>query len=451
MTYADFLATKAIMAPSVGIAVAESDELHNALFPFQRACTKWALRKGRCALFEGTGLGKTIQELVWGQYAGKRVLNLAPLGVARQTVREGERWGIPVAYARSMAESPSEGITITNYEMVGHFDPDAYDAVILDESSCLKDFTSKTRTLLIEMFRFTPFKLCGTATPAPNDISEMANHAEFLGVMKREEMLATFFVHDDTGWRLKGYARDGFYRWLASWAMSLNRPSDLGFSDDGYELPPLSVHEIVVQSDFRPEGQLFAVGLKGITERSQVRKETVDSRVEEAAKLIQSDPQPWIAWCGRNDEGRKLAGLIADSVLIEGSQTPDEKVERIDKFLDGESQTMVSKCSITGFGLNLQMCARQVFVGLSDSWEAYYQAIRRSWRFGQLRPVDVYVIVSEPEQAILANVRRKEREAQRMSEELIRHAAVYEQEEIGQGRRIQYEPSVPMEVPVWSR
>lgn len=448
--YADFLRTKAIVVPSVGVDVDESDPLHPAMFDFQRACTRWAIRKGSCALLKGTGTGKTFDELVWAQYSGKRVLNLAPLGVARQTVREGARWGIDVTYARSMAESPREGITITNYEMVDHFDPDAYDAVVCDESSILKDFTSKTRTKLIEMFRDTPRKLCGTATPAPNDIAEIANHAEFLGLMTREEMLATFFVHDDTGWRLKGYAREAFFRWLASWAMSMNKPSDLGFPDDGYELPPLTVAPVVVRADYRPVDQLFAVGLKGITDRSAVRKETVDSRVSVAAELIQSEDVPWIAWVGRNDEGQRLSKLIPEAVLIEGSQSPDEKADRIDRFSDGRARVVISKCSITGQGLNWQHCARQVFVGLSDSWEAYYQAIRRSWRYGATQPVQVYVVISEPEQVIYENILRKEREAQRMTEDLISHVKTYEQEEIHGSRRLVYAPAKPMEAPAWS-
>lgn len=447
--YSSFLASKAIVAPAAGVHVSDADPLHADLKDFQRACVRWAIRKGRCALFKGTGTGKTFDELVWAKYSGHRVLSLAPLGVARQTVREGSKWGVPVVYARSMAESPAEGITITNYDMVGHFDPDAYDAVVLDESSVLKDFTSKTRSLLIDMFRDTPRKLCGTATPAPNDIAEIANHAEFLGLMTREEMLATFFVHDDTGWRLKGYARDAFYRWLASWAMSMTKPSDIGFSDDGYDLPPLSVVPVVVRAEYRPSDQLFAVGLKGITDRSAVRRETVDSRVSVAAELIGSEDVPWIAWVGRNDEGERLAKILPDAVLIEGSQTPDEKADRIDRFSEGRSRVVISKTSITGQGLNWQHCARQVFVGLSDSWEAYYQAIRRSWRFGQTQPVKVYVVISEPEQVIYENVLRKERDAQRMTSELIRHVALYEREEIEGGRRMVYAPMKAMEVPAW--
>lgn len=452
MQYEEFLATKAIVASSVGVHVDPDNPLHPALFPFQRACARWAVRKGRCALFEPPGAGKTPQELVWSLYSGNRVLNLAPLGVAHQTVREGAKFGIEVTYARSMAESPSEGITITNYEMIDHFDPDAFDAVVCDESSILKAVDGKTRQKLIDMFRDTPRKLCGTATPAPNDISEMANHAEFLGVMTREEMLATFFVHDDAGWRLKGYARDAFYRWLATWAMSMNKPSDLGFEDTGYELPPLTVTPVVVKADYRPVDQLFAVGLKGITERSQVRKQTVGDRVAASVNLIRADQQQWIAWCGRNDEQDRVAAALGDDcVSIDGRTPNDEKLRLYDIWQSGQRRTLVSKVSVFGFGMNMQNCARQVFVGLSDSWESYYQAIRRSWRFAQTNPVHVYVVISEPEQVIYENILRKEREACAMSEELIRHVALYEQEEIHGSRRLAYAPSQPMEVPSWLR
>lgn len=446
--YAEFLATKRQIAPAVGVAIGD-DLLHREMFEFQRAVTRWALRKGRAAIFAGTGLGKTLMQLVWASRAADRVLILAPLGVARQTVREGERWSVPVTYARSMAESPAQGITITNYEMVDHFDPAVFGAVVCDESSILKAMAGKTRAKLTELFADTPFRLCCTATPAPNDISEITNHAEFLGIMTRVETLASFFVHDGSVWRLKGHAYEPFYRWLASWAMSLNTPSDLGYSDDGYILPPLTVTPAVVDVDYRPEGRLFAVGLNGITERSTVRKATVDARVAVAASRIRIDVQPWIAWVGRNDEGHKLAARLSDAVLVEGSQSPDEKAARIEAFVRGDVRTLVTKSSIAGFGLNLQMCARQVFVGLSDSWESYYQAIRRSWRFGQARPVEVMVVISEPERPIFENVLRKEREAQAMATALVRYVADFEKAEIIGGRRLVYTPTAQVEVPAW--
>ena len=430
VSYAAFLDSKRLVVASAGVVV---DELHPSLFPFQRDMTRWALRKGRAAIFADTGLGKTLMQLAWAQHAGARVLILAPLGVARQTVREGERWSIPVRYCRSGRDA-RDGITITNYEMLPHFDPTTFDAVVLDESSILKNFEGKTRSALIEAFRETPMRLCCTATPAPNDISELANHAEFLGILTRAEMLASFFVHDDEGWRLKGHAREPFYRWLASWGMSLKRPSDLGYSDLGYDLPGLSIIPEFVETEYTPPGQLFATTLKGVTERAAVRRETMADRVVHAANLITNEPgQSWIAWCGLNEEGRALAHLLEDDscVLVEGQDSPEQKADAMEAFASGRVRVLITKASIAGFGLNFQHCARQVFVGLGDSYEAYYQCIRRSYRFGQDREVRAHIVLTEPEEPIYTNVLRKEREAESTAAELLRHVAAFEREEIG--------------------
>jgi len=305
---------------------------------------------------------------------------------------------------------------------------------VLDESSILKNFEGKTRTQLIRTFAKTPMRLCCTATPAPNDIAELATHAEFLGIMSRAEMLASFFVHDDNGWRLKGHARAPFYRWLASWGMSLKRPSDLGYSDLGYDLPPLTIVPEIVETDYSPPGQLFATTLKGVGDRAAVRKETMVDRVWRAAELITAEPdQSWIAWCGLNDEGRNLAELLPDdSVLVEGQQTPEQKADAIEAFAQGKVRVLITKASIAGFGLNFQHCARMVFVGLGDSYETYYQSIRRCYRFGQQREVKAHIVLTEPEEAIYTNVLRKEREAQDTAAQLLQHVAAYEREEIGQ-------------------
>ena len=429
--YETFLASKLSTVPLIGFEVSPED-LPPSLFPFQRDLTRWALRKGRAAILADTGLGKTLMQLCWAQRAGRRVLILAPLAVTRQTVKEGALWGIPVTYARKQVDAPATGITITNYEMLGHFDASLFDAVVLDESSCLKDFTSKTRTELIETFRQTPMRLCCTATPAPNDISEIANHAEFLGVCTRVEMLSRFFVHDDEGWRLKGHATEAFYRWLASWAMSIKRPSDLGYADDGYILPELEIMPEIVPSSYTPAGQLFITTLKGVGDRAAVRKQTIGVRVDAALRLIAQEPdEQWIVWCGLNDEGREIARRIPGAVLVEGSMAPDEKAAKLAAFADGQSRVLVTKVTIAGMGLNLQRCARMVFVGLSDSWEQYYQAIRRCWRFGQERGVKAHIVLSEPEEPIYWNILRKEKDAERMSQELVGHVATFERAEIG--------------------
>jgi superfamily II DNA or RNA helicase len=448
--YAGFLASKALVVRQSGLDVVAED-IHPSLFGFQRDLVRWSLRKGRAALFATTGMGKTRMQVEWARLTGERALILAPLAVARQTVREGASIGVTVTYARCQANAAPDGITITNYEMLHAFDPSAFGAVVLDESGILKNFDGKVRTQLIRAFRDTPYRLCATATPAPNDIAELANHAEFLGIMKREEMLAAFFVHDDTGWRLKGHAREPFYRWLASWGMSLMRPSDLGYSDDGYELPPLEITATLVPTSWTRTGQLFATDLKGITDRAAVRRDTLSERVKAAAELINGEPdEPWIAWVGLNDEGRELAALVSGSVLVEGADSPEEKADAIERFVHGDVRVIVSKTSIFGFGLNLQRCARMAFVGLSDSYEQYFQAIRRCWRYGQTRPVHAYIVLTEPEEVIYANVCRKQREAEIVGAELVKHVAAFERAEIAAGSRSSDMPhGQPMVLPQW--
>ncbi len=430
--YNDFLATKHLVVDDSGMVVARND-INPTLFKYQRDLTVWALAKGTAAIFADTGLGKTFMQLEWARLLNKPVLIVAPLAVAHQTIDEAAKLGIDVQYCRHQHEVTGP-ITITNYEMVHEFDPAQFAGVVLDESSILKNYTGKVRNQLVEQFADTDYKLCCTATPAPNDIAEIANHAEFLGIMSRVEMLAAFFVHDDKGWRLKGHAIKPFYQWMASWGMAVKRPSDLGYSDDGFELPPLTVESEIVESPWIPDGQLFASHLKGITERASVRKATLAERSQAAADLINQSPDPWIAWVGLNDESDALAALIPDAVVVEGSQTPETKAERLHQFVDGTHRVLITKPTIAGFGMNFQHCSNMVFVGLSDSYEQYYQAIRRCWRFGQRNPVTAHVVISEPEQHIYANVLAKEREAETMTAELIANVAQYEQAELKHAR-----------------
>lgn len=427
MNYQTFLTTKTIVAPTIGRDV-RPDDVHPALFPFQRDLVRWAVRKGRAALFADTGLGKTRMQVEWARLIGKRTLIIAPLSVARQTVKEAAQIGVDVRYVRQMEDG--DGIFITNYELVDHFDLTTYGAVVLDESSILKALDGKTRQRLTEMCATVDYRLCCTATPAPNDIAEIANHAEFLGVMRRVEMLASFFVHDEDGWRLKRHAENAFYRWMASWAMSVRRPSDLGYSDAGYELPPLTVSPLWVASDYVPEGQMFFTALKGIQDRTKVRKGTLDQRVAAAADLVNTSYDPWIVWCGLNDESDALAAAITGAVVVEGSMTPDEKASRLEAFQDGQFRVLITKAKIAGWGLNFQHCAHMVFVGLSDSFESYYQCVRRCYRFGQERPVVARIVLSDAEEAIYHNVMQKEIEAQTMSQKLIEQVQSYERDEL---------------------
>ncbi len=430
-SYDQFLQTKILIAPTTGIAV---EKFNSPLFDFQRDVARWSLRKGRCGIFAGTGMGKTIMQLEWARHAGDRVLILAPLAVGQQTANiEGPKFGIEISYAQTEKGSPRQGITVTNYERMDAFDANHYDAVVLDESSILKSFTGKTRTALIKKFSQTPMRLCCTATPAPNDIAEIANHAEFLGVMTRVEMLAAFFVHDEEGWRLKKHAVNAFYRWMASWAMTIRKPSDLGYDDDGFVLPALTVTPEFVEAEFKPNETLFPM-IHGIKGRLAIRRGSMEARLQHAVKLITAEPdQQWLVWCGLDEESseitKRLLGLgVAE---VKGSDSHEWKVEALIGFASGQFRILVSKVRIAGFGMNFQNCARQLFIGLGDSWEQYYQAIRRCWRFGQKQPVEVHIVLSEHESVVYANVMRKEKEAEKMASELIKHVSEFEKAEIG--------------------
>lgn len=456
-TYETFLAGKRLTAPPSGHQVDAAD-VSPVLFPFQRDLVRWSVAKGHAALFADAGLGKTPMQLEWARLTGQRTLILAPLSVARQTVKmAGELMGMDVVYARKQDDVRGHQIVITNYEMLQHFDASEFGAVVLDESSILKATEGVYRNLLIDTFGQTPYRLCCTATPAPNDIQEITNHAAFLSVMARRDVLATFFVHasDDaraSGWRLKGHARPAFWRWLASWGMSLKKPSDLGYPDAGYDLPELSIDPLIVDTEVHLSGRLFAEKLRGIQDRTAVRRQTKDARVLATAELIDRHRgEPWIAWCGLNDESTALTKAIGSRAIeVNGSQSPEEKAEKLEAFIDSPDAVLVSKVTIAGFGMNFQHCARMAFVGLSDSYEQYYQAIRRCYRFGQTRPVTATVVLSEPERDIYENVLRKEREAEEMARELVQHVAAFERAELAAAPlAYDYTATKAMAVPAW--
>lgn len=440
MTYADFLASKRLTVPQVGFDVAPT-VINAALFPFQRDITRWALRKGRCAIFADTGLGKTLMQVEWARLvaaqSGKPVLMLAPLSVARQTVREAEKFGVSVQYIRSMATvTTAPAIYITNYEMLEHMDSSVFGGVVLDESSILKNLDGKLRHSLTEAFSQTPFRLCCTATPAPNDITEIGRHAEFLGLMSNSEMLAAFFINDmkqkDGVYRLKRHAVKPFYRWLASWGIAVKRPSDLGYADDGYQLPGIDVKLITTNSDYTPDGMMpgFFVGSISAADAHKVRRATIDDRIDQIAATVNADTDQWVIWAGLNDESDALARAIPGSVNVQGNLSPDAKADAIEAFVSGKTRVLVTKCSIAGFGINMQNCHKMLFCGIDYSWESYYQAVRRCYRFGQKDVVQVVVVTSEQERPIFDVVMQKEAEAVAMTDELIRHAALYEKEEL---------------------
>lgn len=417
MDYQQFLQRKQERHWRHGI---ETGDVNPTLHDWQQDIVRWACHVGRAAIFADCGLGKSFMQLEWARNMGTSLI-VAPLSVARQTIREGQKLGLDVTYSRD--GTVSGPLTITNYEMAHTFDPKHFDAVVLDESSILKNVDGKTRRALTEQFTDVEFRLACSATPAPNDVAELTNHAEFLGVMSRVEMLAAYFVHDDDGWRLKGHASGPMFEWMASWAVALRRPSDIGsYSDDGYVLPALHVVDEVVPVEVVPDGQLFATDLGGVGGRAAVRRETLESRVARAVEISDCDEQV-IVWCGLNDEASKVAAALDDAVNVEGSWKPEAKAEALEAFQDGNVRVLVTKCSIAGFGMNFQNCRRMVFCGIGDSYESYYQAIRRCWRFGQTKEVYAHVVVSELEQQIVGNVRRKEVEADGMTDKLVREVA----------------------------
>lgn len=447
MNYNEFIQSKRITVQSQGIDI-DSSLVHPRLFDYQRDIVRWACRKGRCAVFADTGLGKTYISLEWARLMGQRTLFVAPLSVARQTVRMSSDIDVEIRYARNQAQVTSDcDIWITNYEMLEHFDASQFGAVVLDESSILKSLDGKTKQMLVDMFQATPYRLCCTATPAPNDRTEIGNHSEFLGITKMSDMLAMFFVHankemvtevngitlrrklgNDNGqeWRLKHHAEQSFYRWMASWAMSIRKPSDLGYSDDGFILPALHVNPVWIDYAYVPSDQLVFTELGGLSGARAVRRETLQQRCEMAANLVNASSDQWIVWTGLNDESSLMAELISDSVEVVGADSPESKATNIEAFQDGKYRVLVSKPSIAGFGMNFQNAHNQIFVGLSYSWEEWYQAIRRSYRFGQKSEVNIYVVLTEAEREIFDTIMMKERVATTMSEQLIDHVKGYE-------------------------
>lgn len=425
MKYEEYITAKLSSVPPTGIPH-DAYIPENGLFDHQKALVKWACRRGRAAIFADTGLGKSRMQLAWSEavrlHTAKPILILAPLAVAAQTESEGVEIGVNAKHVRDGAEiEDGARIYITNYDRLHRFDPSMFGGVVLDESSIIKHHDAKTLKILLEAFNQTPFKLCATATPAPNDWTELGTHAEFLGVCTRHEMLAEFFTHDggDTSvWRLKGHARHIFWQWVCQWGALVRRPSDLGFDDTAYNLPPLHLHEHTVETEMPTNGMLFAMEAQTLSERRDARRMSIADRVADCASIVNSDKQPWVVWCDLNAEGEALRAAIPDAVEIRGSDDVETKERRLADFAAGKIRVLVTKPSIAGFGLNWQHCARMSFVGVTDSFESYYQAVRRCWRFGQRRDVHVHIFASEAEGSVVANLKRKERDALAMAESL---------------------------------
>lgn len=453
--YDQWLESKRIVVAPTGTIV-DVRNLVSALKLFQRDIVRWALAKGKAALFEDCGLGKTLQQLEWARhvaaYTGKPVLILAPFAVGPQTVAEGIKFGIPVTICRSQADV-RPGVNITNYEMRQYFLPEAFGGIVLDESSILKAFGGVYRKELTEFASCIPFRLACTATPAPNDLIEIINHAEFLGVMRGKEIIALYFTQDGNtthSWRLKGHAKKDFWRWMSTWCVAVRKPSDLGYDDGEFVLPPLRVHQETVEVNPENMSTLFPMEATTLQERLQARRDSIEERVARCASLVNASSEPWIAWCNLNRESELLTRAIPGAVQVTGSDSPDFKEKAMLDFAAGRIRVLVTKPTIAGFGMNWQHCSKVAFVGLSDSWEQYYQAVRRCWRFGQLNPVDVHLITAETEGAVLANIQRKEREAAAMFDEIIKHMQGLQLEQTAR-QEMEYDPRIPMQLPNWLR
>lgn len=425
MNYEDFVASKRRSEVATGHKPAD---LNEHLFDFQNAIVSWAVRRGRAAVFADTGLGKTLMQLSWADevasHTGGMVLVLAPLAVSEQTIEQGSTFGIDVRRVPAGGTPDAPGVWITNYERMDVIDFESLHGLVLDESSILKAHDGKTRQRIIDAAQGIPYRLSCTATPSPNDFEELGNQCEFLGVMTRTEMLATYFVNDtgDTGtWRLKGWGASKFWEWMGTWSVVLRNPSDIGFDGSRYELPPLQYFEHVVETD--PLGfDLFSRPALSLAERRKAQRDSIEARCKALSDVVNSDQsEPWLIWCHLNDEAAMLQSLIPGSVNVQGSDKPEDKTKNLLGFAHGDIRVLISKPKIAGFGMNWQHCARMAFVGLDDSFEKFYQAVRRCYRFGQKRSVQVHLFTAENEGQILANLKRKEHQHHEMSANMVEH------------------------------
>ncbi len=452
-----FLAAKLSHEPPRGID--HVPVLPSALFPFQRDAVTWALRTGRAALFEDCGLGKTLQQLSWAhavrESTGSRVLILAPLGVALQTVREGARFGLPVAYHRNGDDASNSGVVITNYEMAEHFRAEEFDAVVLDESSILKSYMGATKRELVESWQRTRFRLACTATPAPNDVMELGNHSEFLGILPSSEMLARWFVADQSGmgkYRIRGHAVDAYWDWVSSWARCIGKPSDIGpYSDDGYIMPELRVHTHQVDVDLtvgRAAGHLFRAPDMSATSLHREKRISVDARAAKVAELVTSEPgEQHLVWCETDYEADALKAVLPDATEVRGSHKFEAKERAALGFADGTVRVLIAKPKMFGYGMNWQNCARVHYVGASYSYEMFYQSVRRCWRFGQRRPVDAHVVMATTEVDVWARMQEKARQHETMKGHMFE--AMRRARERVEARYRAYDPRVSGKLPAW--
>lgn len=437
MEYIDFLKTKITKNIDSGFTV-DKQNLNSKLFDYQKACVEFFLRKGRAAAFEDCGLGKTAQQLNWAdevyKYTSGNVLILAPLAVSKQTKNEGIKFGYDVNICRSQADV-KQGINITNYEMLEAFQPDKFTGVVLDESSILKSYMGATKMKIFKAFKDTPYKLTATATPSPNDHMEILNQAEFLGIMKSSEALAIWFINDSRHsgkYRLKNHAVKDFWQWVSTWAICMSKPSDIGYSDDGFELPELYESDVIVPVDLfdlENSGMLRKIDTSA-TGFHKEKRLTAEDRAKKCAEIVSSTDEQYVVWCNTDYEADYLRQYIPEAVEVRGSQKAEYKEQMAVDFIAGKYRVLISKPKIFGYGLNFQNCRNCIFCGMDYSYENYYQAVRRFWRFGQKNSVNVYRVLGETEKHILDVVNEKQRLQDEMHENMYHSAKQIQQESI---------------------
>jgi len=451
MSYQDFINKKSFVAESAGF---NPVDLNSNLKDHQRAIVSWACQRGKAAIFADTGLGKSIMQLEWASqvinHTGKPVLLLAPLAVGKQTEQEADKFSIYNGAKYMREYDTSLQVVITNYEMLDNFNPDDYAGIVLDESSILKGQTGAYRKKLTEFAQNIPYRLSCTATPSPNDFMELGTQAEFLGVMSQVEMLAMFFTHDGSEtqkWRLKGHGVKKFWEWLATWAVVISSPADLGFDGHEYDLPPLTISEVVLNSNC--DESLFADVAQGLSAARQAKKQSVDERVKACTDWVNSLDEPCLIWAESNEESEKLKNLIDNAVEVKGSDKPEHKEDRLLGFASGKYEKLVSKASIAGFGLNYQHACKMAFVGPTYSFEQFYQAVRREWRFGQTKPVEVKVFMTERETGIHSVMLGKLENDKLMRAEMIKVMSDAMKKEINgaKSNKTDYKPTLKTSLP----
>lgn len=426
MDYESFLKTKGKRFNGMGFEC-DTSRLPDSMFAWQKKIVAWATKKGRCALWADTGLGKTIMQLAWAdqvrQYTGKPVIILTPLAVSAQTVKEAEKFGLDATVMHESEDACLVTLGVTNYHKLHKFDPTMYGGVVLDESSILKSFTGKVKNQLEQAFAQTPYRLACTATPAPNDHLELGNHAQFLGIMNSNEMISRWFMNDamEAGnYRLKGHAKRDFWQWVASWALVLRSPADLGYDSTGYDLPPLNIHHVTIPTDgITVAGTLFADASLSATTLHTVLRQTSPFRAKKAAEIIDAMPdESWLLWTHTNYEADEIRTKI-QTEEVRGSDTDEHKERVLMGFADGSVPRLLTKPSLAGFGMNWQRCNKMIFVGMDYSYEKFYQAVRRSWRYGQTKSVDAYLLCTDMEWRLFDALAKKQAAHKEMQDEMI--------------------------------